>query len=143
MPGPFDFADAPATPGAGGTSAARHAGRGRDVRRPPSHSLGIASMAVGLATLPMISLARTPPLAIAALALSCVGFLLGLLGLVGCLARRGYGIGYPVAGIAANGLAGALLVLALAGVFGEALAKVREAARRAGEKQATPAAPVK
>src|SRR5262245_17853547 len=91
--------------------------------RPPSNSLGIASMVIGLVTLPMIFFVCFPPLAVVALLLSCVGFLVGLVGLAGCLGRRGYGIGYPVAGLAANGVAGLVMALVLAGVSGGALGK--------------------
>jgi hypothetical protein len=81
---------------------------------PPTNSLGITSLILGLVCLPLMCV---PILNMVAVAIGCVGFLLGLAGLISSMQRGGFGIGYAIGGLAANALSVAvalLLIFALA-----------------------------
>jgi hypothetical protein len=72
------------------------------------HSLGIASVILGVVSLPI---AMIPCLGFIGLPLSGLGLLLGVVGGVVSLTRHGRGIGFPIAGTGISGLA------ALFGIF--------------------------
>jgi hypothetical protein len=79
----------------------------RDPERPAqeskaAHSLGIASMVLGVVALPF---ALLPCIGVLSLPLSGLGVLLGLVGGVVSLTRQGRGIGFPIAGTAISGMA--------------------------------------
>ncbi len=72
------------------------------------HSLGIASIVVGVVALPF---SLFPCIGVLFLPLSGLGILLGVIGGIVSLTRRGRGIGFPIAGTAISGMA------ALFGIF--------------------------
>jgi hypothetical protein len=74
-----------------------------------AHSLGIASLVLGVLC---VVLALIPCVGMIALPLAAVGLLLGIIGGGVALARKGRGIGFPIAGSATN-----LLALAVGGVW--------------------------
>lgn len=67
-----------------------------------SHSLGIASLVPGASALPF---SLIPCIGMLSLPLSCSGLLLGIGGGILAVARKGRGIGFPLAGSATSGLA--------------------------------------
>jgi hypothetical protein len=87
-----------------------------------AHSLGIASLVLGVLGL---VLSLLPCVGVIALPLAGLGFLLGLIGGVVALVRKGHGIGFPIAGSGVNLLA--LMIggfwLALSFNYADSLAK--------------------
>lgn len=96
--GDFDFDDAPA--------------RRRPTRPPPlppSNSLGITSLVIGVACLPLMCV---PAVGALVIPLGGLGLLLGFVGLLVSVSRHGHGIGFPVGGIAVNAVAVTVAVVA-------------------------------
>ncbi len=98
------------------------------------NSLGVASVILGILAflicwIPFVNLLGVP--------LSALGFLLGLLGLVVALTRKGASIGYPIAGLALCGLA-LLVAVTMTGAFVTGLKKAGdELARERARANAT------
>lgn len=92
-------------------------------------SMGVASIILGVLAflicwIPLANLISVP--------LSAVGLLLGLIGIIVALTRRGSGIGFPIAGTMINGLA----LIIVIGMVGAAAGVLREAAAQASQAAA-------
>jgi predicted Zn finger-like uncharacterized protein len=116
--------------------------RRRPRRRPgASHSLGIASLILGVVAL---VLSLIPCVGLLSLPLSGLGLLLGFGGACVALVRSGHGIGYPVAGLGLNlvALVIGLVWLGLIGAFSTAVdevAKHKNATAQVAEAKPPPA----
>lgn len=69
---------------------------------PPTNSLGITSLVLGVVCMPLMCV---PGLNVFAIGLGGVGLLLGIAALTLSLVRNGWGIGYSIGGLCANALA--------------------------------------
>lgn len=104
---------------------------------PVAHSLGIASVILGILGLlvcwvPLVGLLGSP--------LSALGLVLGLVGLIIAAVRRGAGIGFPIAGSAISTLALVICFALNYVIFSPAIADANRAVQRVKERNA--AAPV-
>lgn len=91
----------------------------------PSSSLGITSIILGVACLPMMCI---PIMNVAALILGTLGGLLGLVGFFQAINRGGHGIGFSIGGLGANAVVVAMslwMMFALAKAVREIDAPVR------------------
>lgn len=96
-----------------------------DIKRKGS-SLGVAGLIMGIIAflicwIPLVGALGIP--------LSALGLLVGLLGMLIALARKGAGIGYPIASIAVSGLALAIAVAINGAIFSGATAIAESASR--------------
>lgn len=105
-----------------------------------AHSLGIASMVLGVVALPF---SMIPCLGMLSLPLSGLGVVVGGVGLIVSIVRKGRGIGFPIAGAAISGLSlvfGLVWILAVGGMTDaprQATAASRDASGLAARGRAT------
>ena len=94
-----------------------------------SSSLGIASLVLGILAL-LVS--WVPFLGAITLPLSGLGLLLGLIGLIIALTRRGAGVGFPIAGMAVSALA-FFLAYVMTSALTKTFSSIGESARKRQE----------
>lgn len=97
MAGDFDFTDPP-----------RRRYYGPPTPYPPTNSLGITSLVLGVVCLPLMCL---PVASFFAVVIAGAGLLLGVLGLAVSLGRGGFGIGYAIGGAVVNAVVLAVAVI--------------------------------
>jgi hypothetical protein len=103
-----------------------------------SNSLGIASLVLGILAL---LICWIPFVSVLGLPLSGLGLLLALIGLVLALMRRGYGVGYPIAGGAISVVALVMASVTGLGMFAATSAALEDVARDLEDSQQMSARP--
>jgi hypothetical protein len=105
----------------------------------PGNGLGISALVLGCVAVP---LAFIPFVSIIGLALAGVGLLFGLLAVLACAFRRGYGMGFALGGAAASGISFAVALTATWASYQWAVAWEQQAREHVRAAQ-SPAAPVR